>query len=78
MLDPEELARLRAIYQRGQRVRFIAFGEPDRGALTPGTEGVVRRVDAAGTIHVDWDDGTRLGLVVAAMEGEREDRLEQL
>jgi hypothetical protein len=31
--------------------------------LKPGTEGTVTLIDAMGTVHVSWDDGSRLGLV---------------
>jgi hypothetical protein len=78
MIDPDELDAIRARYVPGRRVRFLGFGEPDRSALRPGTLGTVRRVDDLGTVHVDWDDGTRLGCVVAPPDGEREDRIELL
>jgi hypothetical protein len=48
----------------GDRVEFLGFGEPDvHSDLKPGTHGKVEFVDDAGTIHVAWDDGHRLGLV---------------
>ena len=34
--------------------------------LRPGAEGTVRFVDSMGTVHVKWDDGSSLGLVVAS------------
>lgn len=78
MLTPDDLARLRAIYHPGRRVRFVAFGEPDRSALPAGTEGTVRRVDDFGTVHVHWDNGIHLGCVVQALDDEREDQIEPL
>ena len=30
--------------------------------LPPGLEGTVSFVDDAGTVHVEWDNGSRLGL----------------
>jgi uncharacterized protein DUF4314 len=33
-------------------------------------------VDDIGTVHVDWDDGGRLGMVVAPPPGERPDQIE--
>ena len=78
MLTPDEIARLRAIYHPGRRVRFVAFGEPDRSELSVGSEGTVRRVDDFGTVHVEWDNGINLGCVVRALGGESEDQIELL
>ena len=35
----------------------------DNVLVPPGTLGTVRSVDDAGTIHVHWDNRTRLGLI---------------
>lgn len=35
----------------------------DNVTVPPGTEGTVDSVDDAGTIHVDWDNGSRIGLL---------------
>lgn len=52
-------------------------GEPDPySRLRPGTEGTVSTVDDLGTVHVDWDDGGRLGMVVVPPPGRRPDRIE--
>jgi hypothetical protein len=59
------------------RVRFLDFGEPDPySRLRVGTEGTVSTVDDIGTVHVNWDDGGRLGMVVAAPPGQQPDRIE--
>lgn len=64
-------------YEKGDRVRFLGFGEPDPySRLRPGTEGTVSTVDDLGTVHVDWDDGGRLGMVVVPPPGRRPDRIE--
>lgn len=76
MLAPEELAALRRTYWRGQRVTFISFGEPERRELTPGLTGTVHHVDDMGTVHVGWDNGMRLGMIVAPPRGERADLIE--
>lgn len=52
----------------GTRVRLIAMD--DRQAPPRGTEGTVQFVDDAGTIHVQWDTGSSLGLVPGADEWE--------
>ena len=50
----------------GTRVRLIAMD--DRQAPPKGTEGNVQFVDDAGTIHVQWDTGSSLGLIPGADE----------
>lgn len=57
----KEVAMIRSMYPGGSRVR-VHFMEDPR-PIPPGTEGTVNHVDDAGTIHVDWDNGRRLGLV---------------
>jgi hypothetical protein len=57
----------------GSRVEFLGFGEDDDSPLTPGTCGTVVFVDDVGTLHVQWDDGTQLGLIVDPAAG-RPDR----
>jgi hypothetical protein len=47
---------------KGDRVRLVRTTET-RTRLQPGTEGTVIGVDAIGTVHVAWDDGSTLGLV---------------
>jgi hypothetical protein len=49
----------------GRRVRLVRCDDPHT-RLRPGAEGVVSFVDAFGTLHVKWDDGSRLGLVAEA------------
>lgn len=53
----------------GQRVRFLGFGVPDPTPLPHGTEGTVRLVDDLGTVHVDWDNGVSVGLIVDPPRG---------
>lgn len=47
------------------RVRLIRHTDP-RSPLQPGTLGTVGHIDATGTVHVNWDNGSRLGIVAAA------------
>ncbi len=47
-----------------------AFGESDPySRLRVGIEGTVSIVDDLGTVHVDWGDGGRLGMIVAPPAG---------
>lgn len=66
-----------SVYAKGDRVRFLGFGEPDPYShLRVGAEGTVATVDDLETVHVDWDDGGRLGMVVSPPAGRRPDRIE--
>jgi hypothetical protein len=63
-------------FKRGDRVRFDGFGVSDPyTSLLVGTEGTVSMMDGMGTVHVDWDSGHRLGLIVEPGPGEKADRL---
>ena len=54
---------IRKAYPAGTRVELIHMDDPYNTKLTPGCRGTVRFVDSAGTIHVDWDCGSSLGVV---------------
>lgn len=47
----------------GKRVRLIYSSDPYT-KLSKGDEGTVTSIDDFGTIHVKWDSGSSLGLVV--------------
>lgn len=49
-------------YKEGDRVELIYMN--DTQAPPEGTKGTVTHVDDAGTIHVKWDNGSTLGLVL--------------
>ena len=51
--------------EKGQRIRLIRTTDT-RTRLQPGDEGTVVGVDGMGTIHVEWDNGSHLGMVEAA------------
>ena len=57
-----EVKAIRNRYPAGTRVRLIYMN--DARAVDPGTEGTVDHVDDAGTVHVKWDNGRGLGLIV--------------
>ena len=60
-LSREDVAKIKEQYSAGTRVRLHYMD--DARAVEPGEEGTVRLVDDMGTIHVDWDNGRRLGLI---------------
>ena len=53
---------LRQRYPVGLRVELTHMDDP-YSRLTPGSKGTVMGVDDIGTIHVQWDCGSSLGVV---------------
>ena len=53
---------LREQYPEGTRVELVSMGADPYSKLKPGDRGTVHHVDDAGTIHVNWDSGSRLGI----------------
>lgn len=59
----EELIKiLKKKYPAGTRIELDCMGDDPR-PIAPGTQGTVRIVDDIGTIHCDFDNGRRLGLI---------------
>jgi len=50
-------------YLIGKRVRLIHTSDPYTN-LKRGDEGVVSFIDDIGTVFVDWDNGSKLGMVL--------------
>lgn len=59
-----EIAKLRKDFPHGARVELERMD--DKYAPAPGTKGTVEHVDDLGTVHVSWDNGSRLGAVYGA------------
>jgi hypothetical protein len=55
----------RARYKPGCRMELISMDDPC-SELRPGDQGTVTCVDLAGTVFVDWDCGSGLGIVYGA------------
>lgn len=62
MIQPDALKDLRDRYQAGTRVELISMNDP-YSKLKPGDQGAVTFVDDTGTVFVDWDCGSGLGVV---------------
>ena len=61
-LPPKEVVeRLRCDYPKGTRVELIHMEDPYT-KLKPGDRGTVSMVDSIGTIFVNWDCGSGLGV----------------
>ena len=54
--------RMRERYPEGTRIALVHMGPDPYSKLEQGDRGTVRAVDDMGTIHVNWDCGSRLGL----------------
>lgn len=63
-LTHEHLKALRKQYPAGCRVRLTRMNDPYRLDLKEGVLGTVLHVDDIGTIHVSWDCGSSLGVVL--------------
>lgn len=61
MID-NKVERIKACYPVGTVVELIRMD--DVHAPLSGTRGTVFHVDDIGTLHVDWENGSRLGLIV--------------
>ena len=62
---------LRKEYPARTRIRLISMDDP-YSRLRPGDQGTVAAVDSIGTIHVNWDCGSSLGVAFG------EDHVEKL
>lgn len=61
-LSERKLECLKKIYPKGTRVELVYMDDPYT-KLTPGLKGTVRFIDDMGTIFIDWDNGSGLGVV---------------
>lgn len=48
--------------KEGQRVELVYTSDPHTN-LKPGDQGTVFSVDSVGTVHINWDSGSNLGLI---------------
>ena len=58
----EFVDRIKKEYPSGTRVELVSMNDPYRH-FDAGLKGTVSCVDDTGTIHVDWDNGSHLGIV---------------
>ena len=72
---PTDVGLVRETFRVGRRVRFLGFGEHEPVQLAVGSEGTVTLVDSVGTVHVDWDAGVSLGMIVRSLDRRSPDRI---
>ena len=70
IIYPEMLKQLKEYYTPGTRVRLVHMSDPYTN-LRQGDRGTVTMVDDIGTIHVNWDRGSMLGIVFSEDECRR-------
>ena len=63
MADKYHVQAVKFMYPTGTRIEVDYMGD-DPHPIAPGTKGTVRVVDDMGTVHCDFDNGRRLGLIV--------------
>lgn len=61
-IDKALVKRMKDTYLSGTRIMLDSM-EDDPRPIPSGTKGTVRTVDDMGTVHCDFDNGRRLGLV---------------
>ena len=59
--DEKEVERIRADFPIGSRIMMVYSADPF-APIESRTEGTVSSVDDIGTIHVNWDCGSCLGV----------------
>ena len=64
----EEVQRIREQYPVGTLVELIHLDDPYNRSLHPGDIGEISHIDDVGTVHVKWDCGSGLGLVIGVDE----------
>lgn len=69
-IHPEMLKQRKEYYTPGTRVMLIHMSDPYTN-LRQGDRGTVTMVDDIGTIHVNWDRGSMLGIVFGEDECRR-------
>ena len=69
-IHPEMLKQLKKYFKSGTRVMLIRMSDPYTN-LRLGDRGTVTLVDDIGTIHVNWDRGSTLGIVFGEDECRR-------
>jgi len=63
----ETVTRIRSRYSTGSRIELVSMSDPYT-TLKSGDRGTVRAVDDIGTVFVNWDSGSSLGVAYGADE----------
>ena len=71
MNSKEKIKEVKRKFKHGTRVKLVKMNDPyvSLSEMIPGTTtGTVKCVDDIGTIHVSWDNGHSLGIVLGEDE----------
>ncbi len=60
--EAKKAQEIKKSFKEGMKVECIHMD--DIHAVPTGTKGVIEKVDDLGTIHVKWENGSSLGLIV--------------
>ena len=61
-MNDDYIQMLKKQYPPGTRIELDCMGNDPR-PVAPGTRGTVRAVDDMGTVHCNFDNGRRMGLI---------------
>lgn len=67
-MDYKKIEDIKKKYVKGTKIKLIKMN--DKQAVPVGTTGIVDFVDDIGTIHMKWENGSTLGLIVGEDEFE--------
>lgn len=67
-LNKKEIQYIKDMFLPGTKIKLLKM--EDIQAVPPNTIGVVQFVDDIGTIHMNWQTGSSLGLIVGKDEFE--------
>lgn len=76
MMNENKVNYIKEKYKKGITVELISMDDP-YGSVPAGTKGIVDFVDDTGTIFVDWENGSSLGLIVDEDKFKTVDNLEK-
>lgn len=62
MFNENKIKQIKEMYPKGTEIELIYM--EDTQAVPPGTRGIIDMVDDIGTIHMHWETGSSLGLIV--------------
>ena len=62
MTEERNFQKLNIEY-KGRRIRLLNMKD-DPNPISSGSEGTIIHVDDAGTVHVKWDNGRTLGVII--------------
>lgn len=61
-LSQKQVGKIKEQYPVGKRIELIHMDDP-YGPIKQRTQGTVDSVDDMGTLHMQWDNGRKLGIV---------------